>query len=187
MALLDGRRADRLALPTRVPAEGPETCCRPLTCGYASGPPPSWYSGGRGSNVSPVAASGTASWPEGQLEEGPRGTTTEQDAGRFDWPAERPVSFCRLPRDQEPLPRRPARVRLILENSTVCLIVDELVCYAPLTIMVSGAFGCWMVVVVAVSLTMILTTVSFVLSGEWLSFSSHWLWLVWGFVFRWRV
>jgi hypothetical protein len=28
------------------------------------------------------------------------------------------------------------RVCLILENSTVCLIVDELVCFAPLTVLV---------------------------------------------------
>ena len=81
----------------------------------------------------------------------------------------RPVSFCRLPRDQGPGGVE-ARVRLILENSTVCLIVDELVCFAPLT---SGCpfLGGWLLMV---SLTMILAFVSFVFcQGMWLSFSLH--------------
>ena len=81
-------------------------------------------------------------------------------------------------------------VRLIFENSTVCLIVDELVCFAPLA---SGwfviFFGWWAGWVLMVSLAMnsdIFVGVCF-LSGDVALFSSCWLclwvWLVWGVCF----
>ena len=66
------------------------------------------------------------------------------------------------------------RVCLILENSTVCFIVDELVCFASLMSAVWSALfgwvGWW---VLMVSLTMILTMFLSVLflSWMWLSFS----------------
>src|SRR5918997_1784467 len=78
----------------------------------------------------------------------PIGLTVGRAPGRFYKVAPRPGPGLRIP----------ARVRLILENSTVCLIVDELVCFAPRSI-VSVACPClgglWGGLVL-VSLTMIL-------------------------------
>ena len=76
---------------------------------------------------------------------------------------ERPVSFCRLPRDQ-PGQAGEERVRLILENSTVCLISRRisLLCPVGSSVLAFWGWGGW----VAVSLTMILTDVSFVQSGD---------------------
>ena len=67
---------------------------------------------------------------------------------------ERPVSFCRLPRDRTG-PAGEDRVRLILENSTVCLISRRISLLCPVDISV------WLTALVvgvgvAVSLTMIL-------------------------------
>jgi hypothetical protein len=80
-------------------------------------------------------------------------------------------------------------VRLILENSTVCLIVDELVCFAPLTVLVVLPFGVVVLGWLMVSLTMILTICQFrFLSGDVaLFFLVLAFGLGWGFVFRWRV
>ena len=46
---------------------------------------------------------------------------------------ERPVSFCRLPRDRTS-PAGEDRVRLILENSTVCLISRRISLLCPVDI-----------------------------------------------------
>ena len=84
----------------------------------------------------------------------------------------------------------PARVRLILENSTVCLIVDELVCFAPLAVLVLLPFGVVVLGWLMVSLTMILTTCQFrFLSGDVaLFFLVSGLWVgCGGLFFRWRV
>ena len=82
------------------------------------------------------------------------------------------------------------RVRLILENSTVCLIVDELVCFALLTVLVVLSFvgGGAGVVDGFFDDDSDSCFVSVVLSGDVALFSSCWPFgLVWGFVFRWRV
>ena len=83
-------------------------------------------------------------------------------------------------------------MRLIFENSTVCLIVDELVCFALLaSCWFMVLLGLWVGGVLMVSLAMILT-IGFVrvcfLSGDvalfFLVLVFGW---VWGLFFRWRV
>ena len=82
---------------------------------------------------------------------------------------------------QAPRGGREAEVRvcLILENSTVCHIVDELVCYAPSTLVQASA---WLVLMV--SLTMILVrqflSASFSCQGHLFfhDLPEGWLWVL---------
>ena len=64
------------------------------------------------------------------------------DRREVDWASSRPVSFCRLPRRWDPIGSQDG-VRLMFENSTVCLIVDELVCMALSTAFLDCSFFGW--------------------------------------------
>jgi hypothetical protein len=57
-------------------------------------------------------------------------------------------------------------VRLIFENSTVCLISRRISLFCPVDMVACWSFVGWWVMVLMVSLTMILTTCQFRRSGD---------------------